>query len=199
MRHLCTVLELVYSTTPDNDRGLRDIAIENCSKSINQSFLGDFLLSNQKFEAIVRNDGTLAFDVLVRIHRAKRLVDKEKVQLKQAVHDWEKRLRRANETIEGLRREVKSANTAAREQDQLARDAEARAVLAREELQVLRAEGSIIRQHEQAGSGVRPVSQSDFFQLVWVMGKCWGFVILVYAILFVVWIIDSAIEERNAV
>lgn len=153
VQRLCTVLELVYSTTPDNDRGLRDIVSEICATSISQ-LLGDYLLSSQRFETTLRNDGSLAFDLLVRVHSAKKLVDREKFLLQQTVHDGERALRRANETIQGLKEEVKSAN--AREGLlQWMREEEARAAEAWRALQEVRAERSTVRRDGQAGTGAR--------------------------------------------
>ncbi|KAL8748532.1 MAG: hypothetical protein Q9184_007236 [Pyrenodesmia sp. 2 TL-2023] len=98
---LLTVLELVYNTTPSSDQGLRKIISEICSTHINDSF-GN-LLSNGRFKEIARNDGTLAFDVLVRIHQIKTCVEHS---LKNEIQEGSYR---AGETIGDLRQKLKSA------------------------------------------------------------------------------------------
>ncbi len=106
-----------------------------------------------------------AFDVLFRIHRAKTLVDKDKLQLKQAVHDGERRLRRANETIEGLRREVKSAIPYGCERARpVGEGGRGASSTGREVLQVVRAEGSTVR---QAGTGSR-VGEENYLVGPWI-------------------------------
>ncbi|KAL8896808.1 MAG: hypothetical protein Q9207_007525, partial [Kuettlingeria erythrocarpa] len=70
---LFTVLGIAYNTTPASDRGLGDIIAEICSSYINDS--SGTLLSNSRFEAIIKNDGALAFEVPVRIYGTKRAVD----------------------------------------------------------------------------------------------------------------------------
>lgn len=102
-----TILELVYSTTPTSDRGLRNVISEICSKYINVSS-GD-LLSGERFKEVMSNDGTLAFDVLVRISRSKRFVDARAVKLERTVKERDSVLGKHSSLIEDLRKEVRSA------------------------------------------------------------------------------------------
>ncbi|KAL8920629.1 MAG: hypothetical protein Q9208_006111 [Pyrenodesmia sp. 3 TL-2023] len=104
---LYTMLELVYSTTPTSDRGLRNIISDICSTHINSS--SGNLLSIERFKEIVRNDGTLAFDVLVRIHQTKRSADAKVDTLKRTVKERDSALGKSSSVVEDLRKEVRTA------------------------------------------------------------------------------------------
>ncbi len=103
------MLELVYTTTPPSDRGLRDIIAEICTSYINDS--SGTLLLNSRFEAIIRKDGALALDVLVRIHGTKRAVDTRVESLERSLIERDEKLSDAGQKVKRMQEELSRART----------------------------------------------------------------------------------------
>lgn len=71
--NLCTMLEVVYSTTPSTDRGLRDVAACICLRHIDAS--AGRVLHAAPFQEVVSKDGALAFNILLRTHAKMRVAE----------------------------------------------------------------------------------------------------------------------------
>lgn len=77
---LFSAIGTIYNTTPDGDRGLRDPISAICLQRIEDSS-GD-VLKDTRFREILETNGAFAFDVLSRVHEAKKM---EILSLKQQV------------------------------------------------------------------------------------------------------------------
>ncbi|KAL8938269.1 MAG: hypothetical protein Q9216_003986 [Gyalolechia sp. 2 TL-2023] len=113
---ILTMMTEVYNTTPITDRGLRENMLKVCSR------YADELMALPAFHEVIRNDGSVAADIVRMFHDAQGTLETEIRKLKEALEDLSTENRQSRKEVQSLQDKLTSARQWATEEKRVLRN-----------------------------------------------------------------------------